>query len=201
MTTPQIIVHNSGMNGTLAQSILLPQKNSEQLLITQPVLRAKMLKARLVNEVSADCVIQRGEHVYFSLHGVADETQRKELAWAVSCLQMGATIPPQHLPDPLRTVLLAAEVGSSPLLKSLLVGALSGVVGGVLMMAMAGLVMTVLDVQAESYVRFLATAVTFILSATIIGCIVSVFFWRRLCGKTAVFLQNITLATTVKMPK
>jgi hypothetical protein len=167
------------MMAIFAQTHSLPREDNDLLLITQPALRAQLLKARLINEMSATCVIQRGEHVYLSLRNVTDKTERKELAWAVSRLQMGAIIHPQEVPDPLRTVLLAAAAGPSPLLKSLLGGMLAGVMGGVLVMALVGLVLIILNVSAESYVGFFATAVAFLFSATIIGCSMSVYFWRK----------------------
>ena len=183
------------------QASILPPKNQEMVLITHPNLRLHLLRARLVNEMSAACVIQRGDHVYLSLRDIADEAQRNELIWAVARLQMGANIHPHALPDPLKTALLSSARGVSPLLQSLIWGSLAGVIGGVLIMALVGLAMIIVDAQTQFYVNIAITAVTFVLSGTIIGCGVTITFWRRFSRQTAVSPNKSTPPTTAKMPK
>lgn len=183
------------------QPSFLSQTRPEMLLITQPSLRMHLLRARLVNEMSAACVVQRGDHVYLSLRDVADEAQRNELIWAVARLQMGASIHPHMLPDPLKTALLSSARGISPLLQALIWGSLAGVIGGVLIMALVGLAMIIVDAQTQFYVNIAVTAVTFVLSGTIIGGGVTIAFWRRLSRQTAVPTNKSTPPTTAKMPK
>ncbi|MBK7896794.1 MAG: hypothetical protein WAS33_14425 [Candidatus Promineifilaceae bacterium] len=154
--------------------------DNELLLITQPALREQMLQARLVDEFSARSVIQRDEKVYFSLREIADPAQREAINWAILRLQMGAKIPPQDLPEPLKSVLTAVSTPPSPLIAALIWGSLFGVVGGVMVMALVGLVITVLNVPTESNVGIMATAVAFVLSGTIIGLGTTVYFWRKL---------------------
>lgn len=183
------------------QSSVLPKKNQEMLLITHPNLRLHLLRARLVNEMSAACIIQRGEHVYLSLRDVADEAQRNELIWAVARLQLGANIHPLTLPDPLKTALLSSARGLSPLLQSLIWGSLAGIIGGVLIMALVGLAMIIVDAQTQFYVHIAITAVTFVLSGTIIGCGVTIASWRHFSRQTAVSGSKSTPPTTVKMSR
>ena len=191
------------MMATLSHPTSLPLEGDELLLITHPGLRSQLLQAQQVDTYCANCVIHRGEHVYLSLRGIVDEAKRNEVTWAVSRLQMGAQLNPRDLPDPLRTALLAAASNSrpSPLIESLIWGTLSGVVGGVLIMALAGLIMTIANVPAESYVGITATAVTFILAATVIGCSTTFYFWRRLTRQTAVSTQEPIRPTIVDKPK
>ena len=171
---------------TITQTTHLPKEGDDLLLITQPTLRSQLLRAKFISERSANCIIQHGEHVYLSLQSVSDEAQRREISWAVLRLQMGAALNPQELPDPLRTALLAAASGPSPLIKSLLWGSISGVTGGVLVMALVGLAMTISNVPTESYVGITATAVAFVLAGTVIGCCMTIYAWRRLSRQTAI---------------
>ena len=175
------------MMTTFTQKVPQPTEaeGDELLPITQHALRRQLLRARLIDDISATCVIQQGEQVYLSLRGVADEAQRQELTWAVLRLQMGAKLNPRELPDPLRSALLASAAGPSPLIWSLIWGSLTGVVGGVLAMALAGLIIMVLNVPTESFVGFMATAVTFVLSGTAIGCGTTIYFWRCFTRQTA----------------
>lgn len=177
------------MIATQNQPTSLPVDVDDLLLITQPALRARLLRARLTNESNAMRVIQRGEMVYFSLRGIANESQRQQVAWAVLRLQMGGKLAPEEMPDPLRSVLLAGAQ-PSPFIAALVLGAICGVCGGVLVMALAGLVITVLNVPAESNVGIMATAVAFVLSGTVFGCGTTVFYWRRFTRKTAVSPRN-----------
>lgn len=171
---------------TLTPSSSHSLESDELLLITQPTLRMQLLHARFVDEFSASSVIQRDENVYLSLRNIADEAQRREITWAVLRLQMGAHLKPDEIPDPLRTALRAVVSGPSPLLAALLAGGLSGVVGGVMVMAFVGLIITVLNIPAESYVGITATAVAFVMSGAVIGCGATVYFWRRFTQKTGV---------------
>jgi hypothetical protein len=180
------------MMATINQTPILPKKSKEMLLITHPALRERLLKARLLDEMSASCLIQRGDHLYLSLRDIADEAQRREVAWAVMRLQMGAIIQPHTLPEPLKTALMPSLSRPSPLLQSLMLGGAAGVIGGVLIMALVGLVMMVFTTQTDSYVGIAATAVSFVLSGTAIGCSVTVYFWRRFCA---------TPPTIAKIPK
>jgi hypothetical protein len=153
--------------------------SDELLLITHPRLRAQLLRARLVDELSARCVIQRDENVYLSLREIPDEAQRQEISWAVLRLQLGAQLNAQELPDPLQTALSTAVTGPSPLIRALVWGSVCGVIGGVLIMAIVGLLMTVLMVPTESYTGFMATAVAFVLSGAILGVGATFYFWRK----------------------
>lgn len=179
-----------------------PSANGDELLlITQPTLRTKLLHARLVDEFSASSVIQRGEKVYLSLRNIADETLRRDIAWAVLRLQMGANLKNEEIPDPLRTALQAGAAGPSPLLVALLAGGLSGVIGGVMVMAFVGLIVTIMNVPAESYVGVTATAVAFLLGSTIFGFITTIVVWRRLSRQTTVFSFPFTFPNSAKTPK
>ena len=179
-----------------------PKEGEELLKITQPALRTQLLQARLVNEWCANCVIHRGEHVYLSLRTIPDVAKRREITFAILQLQMGAQLHPNDLPDPLRTALLAASMGPSPLIKSLIFGALCAVIGGVVSMAMIGLVVTILGGLSDSDVGVTATAVAFILSSTLIGCSSTVYFWRRFTRKTVVDSpQNPIFPIPAKSPK
>lgn len=184
----------------LTPPIPLSVDEPELLLITQPALREQLLQARLVDEFSARAVILRGEHVYFSLREITDASQRQALNWAVLRLQMGAKIPTQELPEPLKTALTAVSNGHSPLIEALIWGSLFGVVGGVMVMALVGLVITVLNVPAESYVGITATAVAFVLSGTVIGLGTTVYFWRKLTQrkKTQTLPTRPTIVNTPK---
>ena len=164
---------------TLSSSTSLSLDSDEFLLITHPTLRAQLLQARRVDEFSAKCVIQRDEHVYLSLREIPDETQRKEVSWAVLRLQMGARLSSQELPAPLQTALSAAVVGPSPLIRALVWGSVCGVIGGVLVMAIVGLITTILMVPTESYAGFMATAVAFVLSGALLGVSSTFYFWRK----------------------
>ena len=90
---------------------------------------------------------------------------------------MGAQPDPKELPEPMRSLLSIAKK-PSPLIFALVWGAISGVFGGVLVMALVGLVVTIFNVPAESYVGITATAVAFVLSSAVIGFCVTVFVWR-----------------------
>lgn len=173
----------------------------ELLLITQPTLRAKLLHARLVDEFSAKSVIQRGEKVYLSLRSIADEAARREIAWAVLRLQMGANLKAEEIPDPLRTALQTVSSGPSPLLLALMAGGLGGVIGGVMLMAFVGLIVTIMNVPAESYVGVMATAVAFVLGSAVFGLITTIVVWRRFSKKTAVSPSPSTRLNSAKMPK
>ncbi len=164
---------------TISPATSLLVDGDELLLITNPTLRAQLLKARLVDEFSARCIIQRDEKVYLSLQEIPDEAQRQEVSWAVLRLQMGAQLSSNELPDPLQTALSAAASGPSPLIRALVWGSVCGVVGGVLIMAIVGLFMTVLMVPIESYTSIMATAVAFVLSGALIGLSTTIFFWRK----------------------
>lgn len=163
---------------TLSPSTSIPVDSDELLLITHPTLRDQLLQARLVDEFSARCIIQRDEHVYLSLREM-DETQRREISLAVLRLQMGAQLTVRELPDPLQTALSAVAAGPSPLIRALAWGSICGVIGGVLVMALAGLFMTIFMVPAESYAGIMATAVAFVLSGTILGIGATIHFWRK----------------------
>ncbi len=178
---------------TLSPSTSHPLDSDELLLITHPTLRAQLLQARLVDEFSARYIIQRGENVYLSLHEIPDEAQRQEVSWAVLRLQMGAQLTVQELPDPLQTALSAVATGPSPLIRALVWGSVCGVVGGVLVMAIVGLVITIMNVPTESYTGFMATAVAFVLSGAILGVGATITFWRK--------FSNFTQISTAKTPK
>lgn len=164
---------------TISPTTTLPLNSDDLLLITHPTLRAQLLQARLVDEFSARCIIQRDDHVYLSLREIPDEAQRREVSWAVLRIQMGAQLAVQDLPDPLQTALVAVVAGPSPLIRALVWGSICGVIGGVLAMAIAGLAMTIFNVPAESYAGFMGTAVAFVLSGTLCGVGATVTFWRR----------------------
>lgn len=164
---------------TLSPSTSHSLDSDELLLITHPTLRAQLLQARLVDEFSARCIIQRDENVYLSLREISDETQRQEVSWAVLRLQMGAQLPARDLPAPLQTALSVVTVGPSPLIRALVWGSVCGVMGGVLVMAIVGLAITIMNVPAESYVGFMATAVAFVLSGAILGVGATIYFWRK----------------------
>ncbi|MCA9953693.1 MAG: hypothetical protein H6657_27565 [Ardenticatenaceae bacterium] len=187
---------------TLTPTTTTSTNGDELLLITQPALRTKLLHARMVDEFSANSVIQRGEKVYLSLRNVADEALRREITWAILRLQMGATLKNEEIPDPLRTALQTAASGPSPLLMALMVGGLSGVVGGVMIMAFVGLIVTILNVSAESYVGVTATAVAFVLGGALFGISTTIFVWRRLSHqKTAVPPFPFNFLNSAKTPK
>lgn len=169
---------------TLTHQPSLPLESEQLLLITQQQLRTQLLQAKLVDEASAHCVIQRGEQVYLSLRGIPDEAQRREVAWAVLRLQMGAKLSPEEVPDPLRTALLVVIQKPSPMLAALLGGVLCGIIGGVMTMAFVGLIVTALNGSSELAKGLTATAVSFILSGTGIGLGATLYFWRRLSRKT-----------------
>lgn len=164
---------------TLSPSTAHPQDSDELLLISHPALRAQLLQARLVDEFSARCIIQREEKVYLSLQEIPDETQRQEVSWAVLRLQMGAQLTAEELPDPLQTALSAVAAGPSPLIRALVWGSVCGVMGGVLVMAIVGLAITIMNVPTESYIGFMATAVAFVLSGAILGVSATITFWHK----------------------
>jgi hypothetical protein len=164
---------------TLSPSTSHRLDSDELLLITHPRLRAQLLQARLVDELSARCIIQRDENVYLSLREIPDEAQRQEISWAVLRLQLGAQLNAQELPDPLQTALSTAVTGPSPLLRALVWGSVCGVIGGVLVMAIVGLAMTIFNVPAESYTGFMVTAVSFVLSGALLGVGATITFWRK----------------------
>ncbi|WP_420644104.1 hypothetical protein [Candidatus Leptofilum sp.] len=183
---------------TLTHPIFPTFEENELLLISNPSLREQLLQARLVDEFSARSVIQRGEQVYLSLREVSDPSERQAMNWAILKLQMGGNIPTQELPPTLQTALTAVSTGPSPLIEALIWGSLFGVIGGVLVMAVAGLVVTVLNVPAESYVGITATAVAFVLSGTIIGLGSTLFFWKKLMKQ---YKQSSKRVTSPKIPK
>ena len=184
---------------TLTQPFSFTNEAHEILLISHPGLREQLLQARLVDEFSARSVIIRDEKMYLSLRGIDDPAQRQAVNWTILRLQMGAKIPPQELPEPLKSALTAVSTHPSPLIEALIWGSLSGVVGGVLVMALVGLVITILNVPAESYVGFTATAVAFVLSGTVIGLGTTVYFWRKLTNRKNP--QCFTQPPIVKRPK
>ncbi|GJM39800.1 MAG: hypothetical protein DHS20C20_00820 [Ardenticatenaceae bacterium] len=181
---------------TLTHPLPFTADENELLLISHPPLRAQLLQARLVDEFSARSVIQRGEHVYLSLNEINDPMERQAMNWAILKLQMGAKIPTGELPPTLKRALTAVSNGPSPLIEALLWGSMLGVFGGVLVMAVVGLVITILNVPAESYVGITATAVAFVLSGTVIGLGGTVFFWKRLTNK----FNNRKIAPTLLTP-
>lgn len=164
---------------TLSTSTSLSLDSDEFLLITHPKLRAQLLQARLFDEFSAKCVIQRDEDVYLSLREIPDESQRREVSWAILRLQMGATLSSQEVPAPLQSALSTVVTGPSPLIRALIWGSVCGVIGGVLVMAIVGLFTTVLMVPADSYTGFMATAVAFVLSGALLGIGATIYFWRK----------------------
>ncbi|WP_420631196.1 hypothetical protein [Candidatus Leptofilum sp.] len=188
---------------TLTHPLSTSFEENELLLISHPPLREQLLQARLVDSFSARSVIQRGEHVYLSLREIGDPMERQATNWAILKLQMGANIPTQELPPTLRTVLTAVSSGPSPLIAALVWGSLCGVVGGVLVMAVVGLAMTILNVPTESYVGFMATAVAFVLSGTVIGLSGTVYFWRRFTNqcKKRTSTPTLPIPTIAKMPR
>lgn len=175
-------------------------EKNELLLISQPALRQQLLQARLVDDFSARSVIQRGDQVYLSLNEIRDPAERQAISWAVVKLQMGAIIPPGELPGPLHGALTAVANSPSPLIEALIWGSLCGVVGGVLVMALVGLIITVLNVPAESYVGITATAVAFVLSGTVVGLGTTAFFWRKFTNRNQRHASS-NLPTIAKMPK
>jgi hypothetical protein len=179
------------MMATLAPPTSLPLESDELLLITHSGLRAQLLKARLVDDYCARCIIQRGESVYLSLHEVPDAEQRQSLNWAVLRLQMGAQLSPQELPEPLRTALSTVAAGPSPLIMALIWGLIVGVVGGVMVMAIVGLAIIILNVSVESYVGITATAVSFVLSGAFIGLGMTIYFWRKFTRQPAIPLRPL----------
>ncbi len=189
------------MMATLSPTSTPSANGDELLLITQPALRAKLLHARLVDEFSAISVIQRGEKVYLSLRNIADEAVRREIAWAVLRLQMGANLKSEEIPDPLRTALQTVSTRPSPLLLALMAGGLGGVIGGVMLMAFVGLIVTIMNVPTESYVGVMATAVAFVLGSAVFGCITTLIIWRRLSKKTAVSPSSATRLNSARTPK
>jgi hypothetical protein len=164
---------------TLTPPIPQSVEENELLLITHPILREQLLQARMVDEFSARSVIQRGEQVYLSLREISDPFQRRNINWAILRLQMGATLTPKELPEPLKTALTAVAQNSSPLIDALIWGSVIGVVGGVLVMAVVGLVITILNVPVESYVGITATGVAFVLAGTFIGLSTTIYLWRK----------------------
>ncbi len=189
------------MMATLSPTSTPSANGDELLLITQPALRAKLLHARLVDEFSATSVIQRGEKVYLSLRTIADEAVRREVTWAVLRLQMGANLKSEEIPDPLRTALQTVSTRPSPLLLALMAGGLGGVIGGVMLMAFVGLIVTIMNVPTESYVGVMATAVAFVLGSAVFGCITTLIIWRRLSKKTAVSPSSATRLNSARTPK
>ncbi len=189
------------MMATLSPTSTPSANGDELLLITQPALRAKLLHARLVDEFSATSVIQRGEKVYLSLRTIADEAVRREVTWAVLRLQMGANLKSEEIPDPLRTALQTVSTRPSPLLLALMAGGLGGVIGGVMLMALVGLIVTIMNVPTESYVGVMATAVAFVLGSAVFGCITTLIIWRRLSKKTAVSPSSATRLNSARTPK
>lgn len=189
------------MMATLSPTSTPSANGDELLLITQPALRAKLLHARLVDEFSATSVIQRGEKVYLSLRNIADEAVRREVTWAVLRLQMGANLKSEEIPDPLRTALQTVSTRPSPLLLALMAGGLGGVIGGVMLMAFVGLIVTIMNVPTESYVGVMATAVAFVLGSAVFGCITTLIIWRRLSKKTAVSPSSATRLNSARTPK
>ena len=186
---------------TLPPSTSLPLEGDELLLITQPQLRSQLLQARQTNEYCARCVIQRGPNVYLSLREIEDPGQKTEVKWGVVRLQMGALLNPEELPEPLRTILTAVPgKPASPLIQALLWGTLSGVFGGVLVMAIVGLMLTVLNISNESYVGFAATGIAFLLSGTAIGCTTTVYFWRKFTRQQADTTHPLLLQRLQKLP-
>lgn len=174
------------MMATLPHQNSLPLESDELVLITNTKLRTQLLQAKLVDDYCARCIIQRGEHVYLSLREIPDKAERQDLSWAVLRLQMGAQLSPHELPEPLRTALSATTTGSSPLILALIWGTIIGVIGGVLVMAIVGLAVTILNVPTDSYVGITATAVAFTLSGAFIGVSMTIFFWRKFTRETAV---------------
>ena len=164
---------------TLSPPTTLPLESDELLLITYPPLRDRLLKARLFDDLSARCIIQRGEQVYLSLREVDSDSERQALSWAVLRLQMGADLNPKELPEPLQTALSHKKIGLSPLIQALVWGSAMGVIGGVLVMAIVGLVVTILNIPPDSYVGVTANAVAFVLSSALIGVSTTIYFWRR----------------------
>lgn len=164
---------------TLSPSTPLSFDSDDLLLITHPTLRAQLLQARRVDEFSARCVIQRDEHVYLSLSEIPDDAQRQEVSWAVLRLQMGAQLSSQELPAPLQTALSTVVVRPSPLIRALVWGSICGVIGGVLIMAIVGLITTILMIPTESYTGVMATAVAFVLSGALLGIGATIYFWRK----------------------
>ena len=174
------------MTATLSPiTTMTPEGNTELLLITHPTLRANLLQARLVDDLSARCVVQRGEQVYLSLREIADPAQRLEVNWAVVRLQMGAKLQTQELPEPLKSALTAVSTGFSPLLEALVWGSAFGVVGGVLVMAIVRLIITISTVPPESYVGIMATAIAFVFAGAVFGLSATFYFWRKLAQRTA----------------
>lgn len=198
MTPHHETINNSGIMVALTHSFPLSDSENELLLISNPALREQLLQARLVDAFSARSVILRGEHVYLSLREIRDPTERQAMNWAILKLQLGANIPTRDLPPALQTALTAVSNHPSPLIEALIWGSLFGVVGGVLVMAVVGLVITILNVPAESYVGFTATAVAFVLSGTVIGLGTTVYFWKKL---TKHYQQRATRSTLLPIPK
>ena len=174
------------MMATITHPVSASLESDELILITHSRLREQLLQARLVDDFCARCIIQRGESIYLSLREIPDKVQRQDLSWAVLRLQMGAQLSPQELPEPLRTALSPVAGSPSPLILALTLGAVIGVIGGVLVMAIVGLAVTILNVPTDSYVSIMATAIAFVLSGAFIGIGATTYFWRKFTRKTAV---------------
>ena len=168
------------MMATLPHPTTMPVESDDFVLITHATLRFQLLQARQINEFYARSIIQRGESVYLSLREIPDAAERQAINWAILRLQMGAQLSSQELPEPLRAALSSQPAGPSPLIQALIWGSLGGVVGGVLMMAIVGLAIIVLNVPTESNAGVMATAVAFVLSSAFIGVSLTIYFWRKL---------------------
>ncbi|MCA9916483.1 MAG: hypothetical protein KC445_00955 [Anaerolineales bacterium] len=186
---------------TLSQLLPTAPKEPDLLLISHPALREQLLQARQVDEFSARCVIERGDQLYFSLREISDPAERQAVNWAILRLQMGAKIAPQDLPEPLKTTLTAVSPQPSSFMKALICGAPCGVVGGVMVMALVGLAVTILNVPTESYVGIAATAVAFVLSGTAIGLSATIFFWRKFAAHKKSQAASPFLPPIIKAPK
>lgn len=132
----------------------------------------------VVNHNVDHVVVHQGE-IYLSFQGIDDPRQRERIYHLVQQLQAGGAINAALLPAPLRAILEPGQVRRNRLAAALVLCAVTGVVSGVVAMAISVLATTVLSTPAGHFAGMDITAVVFVVFCVLGWFTSAVAVWAR----------------------
>ena len=153
------------------------------LRILRPDLRENIQREIRVNAsdnpYAVDYVVECDGEIYLSFQGIDDPRQRELIYQLVQQLQAGGAINGALLPAPLRAILEPGQVRRNRLAAAFVLCAVTGVVSGVIAMAISVLATTVLSTPAGHFAGMDITAVVFVVFCVLGWFTSAVAVWAR----------------------
>jgi hypothetical protein len=165
------------------QPTLVP--SPEKLVAEHKLLR--LLAPELIEQIQrhhlhSNYIIARNDQLYLSLEHITDAKQREYYYQLIQCYQIGRKVNLRTLPSELQQILHSDLVPPSLFWGSLMVGAVAGLIVGVLAMAIGMLLLNVTAVtlgrNAETF-NLQAPTIIFVFFAALGWSLASVVIWRR----------------------